>query len=131
MNELAYLRIAERNRKVDEVRQDHTRQREFEKRFESRDLPNSRAAIADMTDGGRAAKSMGCRLDPKPKIDKDAIIRKAALRLPRKPPILQKLLWAIYRNGKNREKTIKELGIGTTTYYRVLNQLNDYFDPPK
>ena len=131
MNELAYLRIAERNRKVDEVRQDHTRQREFEKRFESRDLPNSRAAIADMSDGGRAAKSMGCRLDPKPKIDKDAILKKAASSLPMKPAILKKLLWAIYRNGKNREQTIKELEIAECTYYWALNQLIDYFVPPK
>ena len=38
-----YLRIAERNRRVNEAKHDQTRQRRFERNFLSRDLPDSKA----------------------------------------------------------------------------------------
>ena len=51
----ALLCRAEKFKKWHEVRDDHTIQRSFERRFVSRDLPDSKAAHADYSDGGKSA----------------------------------------------------------------------------
>ena len=54
----ALLCRAKKFKKRDEYDHDHTRQRCFERRFVSRDLPKSKAANADFSDGGKCAAQM-------------------------------------------------------------------------
>ena len=118
----ALLRKAEHARIVNEVRYDHTRQREFERRFLSRDLPDSKAARADASDGGRQTTAIFARLDASTRRDRQiAALNAAAAKLPRKSGWLRKLLWAIFRNGSDREQTMAELGIPKRTYWWGVN----------
>ena len=118
----ALLRKAEHNRQADEARHDHTRQREFERRFLSRDLPDSKAARADASDAGRLVEATIARLDAPTRRERQiAALNAAAAKLPRKSGWLRKLLWAIFRNGSDREQTMAELGIPKRTYWWGVN----------
>ena len=124
----ALLRKAEHARIVNEVRHDHTRQREFERRFLSRDLPDSKAARADASDGGRLAAATFARLDARTRRERQiAAINEAAAKLPRKSGWLRKLLWAIFRNGSDREQTMAELHISKSTYWRGVKFLLKFY----
>jgi len=112
----AYLRRSEQNRIANETKHDHTRQRAFERRFESRDLPDSRAAKADASDGGRIAAGVRGFETRKDIGWYETKVRVAAAKLPRHPPILQKLLWAVFRNGPNRRKSRQQMHISESTY---------------
>ena len=117
-----YLLIAERNRRANEAKHDQTRQREFERRFLSRDLPDSKAARADASDGGRQTAATVARLDaPTHRERQIAAVNAAAAKLPRKSGWLRKLLWAIFRNGSDREQTMAELHIPKRTYWWGVN----------
>jgi len=92
----AYLRCAERNRRMDEARHDRTRQRAFERAFESRDLPFSRASRADAGDGGRGARQVR-NFDRAGPSWYETSIRSAAARLPKPFWHLRGLLVNLYR----------------------------------
>ncbi len=119
----ALIHRAEKFRKANEYLEDQTRQRAFERKFVSRDMPNSSAAIADYSDGGRSVATTIRNIDaPARKAMRLNCIRRMAVRLPNSG-ILRSLLWAIYRNGSNRRETIGELGINERTYWRGLKSL--------
>ena len=127
-NPTAFLRRAERNRQTDEVRHDQTRQRKFERGFLSLDMPDSLAARADWSDMGYAVRRLLNALDdPFRRLRREACIRRAAARLPRTSVWLQPLLWGIYRNGPERERTMAELGIPERTYWWGLKFFLDFF----
>jgi len=123
----AYLRRSERNRIANETKHDHTRQRAFERRFESRDLPDSRAAKADASDGGRIAAGVRGFETRKDAAWYEAKVRTAAARLPKDLKRFRALLWAIYRNGKNRSYSIAELHKTEGWYRWGLKKLLDFF----
>ena len=56
-----------------------------------------------------------------------AAVNVAAAKLPRKPGWLRKLLWAIFRNGKNRELTMLELHLPKWQYWRGVKFFLDLY----
>ena len=127
-NPAAYLRRAIHNLRVDEMRHDQTRQREFERRFESRDLPDSRAARADASDNSRAINRLVRQMDePVRQKLREMRVNQAAASLPRTSAWLRPLLWAIYRNGSNRKKTMSELGLSKSSYWWGVNFFLKFF----
>jgi hypothetical protein len=124
MNEKHLLCRAEHNRRVNEAIHDHTRQREFERAFESRDLPGSRAAIADKAVCDRNFEAMIRRLDaPFERKRRDEAIRRAAGRV---QGTLKKVLWAAYR-GRTRKERIRLSGVSESSYLRGLKKLLKVF----
>ena len=94
-NAKGLLRRAERNRIANEARDDQTRQRKFERAFESRDLPDSEAARADASDGGRCVRKIEIRLDSGYHRERrERLIRQAAVGL---SGTLKRILWGIFR----------------------------------
>ena len=96
----ALLCRAEKFNKRDETLHDHTRQRCFERRFLSRDLPDSKAAHADFSDGGKSAAQMYAFDLPELYHTQnwyDEVLEKAARILPNKLRYLRKLLFNIYK----------------------------------
>ena len=127
-NPAAYLRRAMHNMRTDEVRHDQTRQRRFERRFLSVDMPDSVAARADWSDTGLAVRRLVNALDdPFRRQRRLARMNRAAARLPRKSVWLRPLLWAIYRNGPDRERTMAELGISKSSYWWGVNFLLKFY----
>ena len=123
-----YLRIAERNRRANEAKHDQTRQRQFERNFLSRDLPDSKAARADASDGGRLTARLVEGLDAPTRRERQiAAINAAAAKLPRRSGWLRKLLWAIFRNGRNRELTMLELHLPKRTYWWGVKYFLDFY----
>ena len=123
-----YLRIAERNRRVNEAKHDQTRQRRFERNFLSRDLPDSKAARADASDGGRLTARLVEGIDAPTRRERQiAAINAAAAKLPRRSGWLRKLLWAIFRNGRNRELTMRELHLPKWQYWRGVKYFLDLY----
>ena len=123
-----YLRIAERNRRVNEAKHDQTRQRRFERNFLSRDLPDSKAAPADASDGGRLTARLVEEIDAPTRRERQiAAVNLAAAKLPRRSGWLRKLLWAIFRNGRNRELTMRELHLPKWQYWRGVKYFLDLY----
>ena len=123
-----YLRIAERNRRVNEAKHDQTRQRRFERNFLSRDLPDSKAARADASDGGRLTARLFEEIDAPTRRERQiAAVNLAAAKLPRRSGWLRKLLWAIFRNGRNRELTMRELHLPKWQYWRGVKYFLDLY----
>ena len=115
----ALLRKAEHDRLVNEAKHDQTRQRRFERGFLSRDLPDSKAARADAADGGRLTARLVEGIDAPTRRERQiAAINVAAAKLPRRSGWLRKLLWGIFRNGRNREQTMLELHLPKWQYWR-------------
>ncbi|MCR5414937.1 MAG: hypothetical protein K6F50_09480 [Kiritimatiellae bacterium] len=126
--ERALLARAERNRICDETRNDRTRQRTFERRFESRDLPDSRAAFADASDAGWMSRMIERSLDAEyRRWAREFRLQSAAASLPRRPGMLRRLLWAIYRNGRERSVTMAELNMPARTYWWGVKNLLKFF----
>ena len=118
----ALLRKAEHDRLVNEAKHDQTRQRRFERGFLSRDLPDSKAARADASDQGRQTSDLVAGIDAPTRRERQiAAVNEAAAKLPRKSGWLRKLLWAIFRNGSDRERTMTELRIPKRTYWWGVN----------
>ena len=123
-----YLRIAERNRRANEAKHDQTRQRRFERNFLSRDLPDSMAARADASDGGRLTARLVEEIDAPTRRERQiAAVNLAAAKLPRRSGWLRKLLWAIFRNGRNRELTMRELHLPKWQYWRGVKYFLDLY----
>lgn len=123
-----YLRIAERNRRVNEAKHDQTRQRRFERNFLSRDLPDSKAARADASDGGRLTARLVEEIDAPTRRERQiAAVNLAAAKLPRRSGWLRKLLWAIFRNGRSRELTMRELHLPKWQYWRGVKYFLDLY----
>lgn len=123
-----YLRIAERNRRVNEAKHDQTRQRRFERNFLSRDLPDSKAARADASDGGRLTARLVEEIDAPTRRERQiAAVNLAAAKMPRRSGWLRKLLWAIFRNGRNRELTMRELHLPKWQYWRGVKYFLDLY----
>ena len=123
-----YLRIAERNRRVNEAKHDQTRQRRFERNFLSRDLPDSKAARADASDGGRLTARLVEEIDAPTRRERQiAAVNLAAAKLPRRSGGLCKRLWAIFRNGRNRELTMRELHLPKWQYWRGVKYFLDLY----
>lgn len=127
MNTAALLRKAEHDRKIDETRQGQTRQGLFECGMRSLDaMPARTCDDEDMdaepyyfSDRGRSAARMFAELDEKSRQKRrKTLINLAAAKLPRKTQLYRKLLWAIYRNGADRKRSIAELSIDRGTYWR-------------
>ncbi len=122
------LAKAERDRIADEARHDQTRQRRFERSFESRDMPGSKAALSAASDNGRGVWRVVREVDRATLENARTLrINRAAARLPRSSPFLRRLLWAIYRNGKNREETMAELDIPRGTYWWGVKFLLNFY----
>lgn len=127
-SEKALLAKAERDRRADEVRHDRSKQRLFERSFESRDLSGSSAAVADASDNHHAANKATVSIDAEFHArNRDAIMRADAAQLPRRLPWLQKLLWAVYRNGRNRRESMAELRLSNSSYWWGLTFLLKFF----
>ncbi len=126
-DERAILAIYEKYRKRDESRHNRTKQRKFERKFESRDLPESRAANADASDNWSLASLIVDTMDfPWRCKRRDQIIRSLCASLPRIPRIARKMLWAVYLNGKNRDASMARLKISRSTYWRGLKFLRNF-----
>ena len=124
----AILRKAEHDRRVNEAKHDQTRQRRFERGFLSRDLPDSKAARADASDGGRLTARLVEGIDAPTRRERQiAAINAAAAKLPRRSGWLRKLLWAIFRNGRNRELTMLELHLPKRTYWWGVRYFLDFY----
>ena len=123
-NEKWLLRRTERNRIANEARDDQTRQRKFERSFESRDLPDSEAAWADASDGGRCVRKIVIRLDAGYHRERrERLIRQAAVGL---SGTLKRILWGIFR-GEDRHERIRLSGVPKATYFWGLEKLLKLF----
>jgi hypothetical protein len=123
-NEKFLLLRAEHNRRVNEVVHDHTKQREFERSFESRDLPGSRASFADKAVRDKNLEAMIRRLDAPFELKRrEKVIRRAAGRV---NGSLKKILWAVYR-GKTRSERIRLSGVSESSYLRGLKKILKVF----
>ena len=56
-----------------------------------------------------------------------AAVNLAAAKLPRRSGWLRKLLWAIFRNGRNRELTMRELHLPKWQYWRGVKYFLDLY----
>ena len=122
--EAALVRRAERNRIANEARDDQTRQRKFERSFESRDLPDSEAARADAWDGGRCVRKIVILLDAGYHRERrERLIRQAAVGL---SGTLKRILWGIFR-GEDRRERIELSGVPKATYFWGLEKLLKLF----
>ena len=118
------LRRTEHNRIANEARDDQTRQRKFERSFESRDLPDSAAARADASDGGRCVRKIVIRLDAGYHRERrERLIRQAAVGL---SGTLKRILWGIFR-GEDRRERIELSGVPKATYFWGLEKLLKLF----
>ena len=123
-NAKGLLRWTEHNRIANEARDDQTRQRKFERSFESRDLPDSEASRADASDGGRCVRKIEIRLDADYHRERrERLIRQAAVGL---SGTLKRILWGIFRGGDRRER-IKLSGVPKATYFWGLEKLLKLF----
>ena len=123
-NAKGLLRRTEHNRIANEARDDQTRQRMFERSFESRDLPDSEASRADASDGGRCVRKIEIRLDADYHRERrERLIRQAAVGL---SGTLKRILWGIFRGGDRRER-IKLSGVPKATYFWGLEKLLKLF----
>ena len=123
-NAKGLLRRTEHNRIANEARDDQTRQRKFERSFESRDLPDSEAARADASDGGRCVRKIEIHLDAGYHRERrERLIRQAAVGL---SGTLKRILWGIFR-GEDRRERIKLSGVPKTTYFWGLEKLLKLF----
>ena len=123
-NAKGLLRRTEHNRIANEARDDQTRQRKFERSFESRDLPDSEASRADASDGGRCVRKIEIRLDADYHRERrERLIRQAAVGL---SGTLKRILWGIFRGGDRRER-IKLSGVPKATYFWGLEKLLKLF----
>ena len=123
-NEKGLLRRTEHNRIANEARDDQTRQRKFERSFESRDLPDSEAARADASDGGLCVRKIEISLDADyHRVRRERLIRQAAVGL---PGTLKRILWGVFR-GEDRRERIKLSGVPKTTYSWGLEKLLKLF----
>ena len=121
-NAAALLRKAERDRIINEAKHDQTRQRRFERAFLSRDLPDSKAARADASDRGRQVAATVTKVDAPTRRERQiAAVNGFAAKLPRKSGWLRKLIWAIFRNGSDREQTMAELCLPKSSYWWGVN----------
>lgn len=127
-NAAALLRKAERNRLANEAIHDQTRQRQFERSFLSRDMPDSLAARVEASDGGKMMRAIVRHVDAEyNQKRREMLMNIAAAKLPRRSAWLRALLWAIYRNGSNRRKTMAELGISKYQYWRGVKFLLNFY----
>ena len=123
-NAKGLLRRTEHNRIANEARDDQTRQRMFERSFESRDLPDSEAARADASDGGRYVRKIVIRLDADYHRERrERLIRQAAVGL---SGTLKRILWGIFR-GEDRRERIRLSGVPKATYFWGLEKLLKLF----
>ena len=123
-NAKGLLRRTEHNRIANEARDDQTRQRMFERSFESRDLPDSEASRADASDGGRCVRKIEIRLDADYHRERrERLIRQAAVGL---SGTLKRILWGIFR-GEDRRERIKLSGVPKATYFWGLEKLLKLF----
>ena len=123
-NAKGLLRRTEHNRIANEARDDQTRQRKFERSFESRDLPDSAAARADASDGGRCVRKIVISLDADYHRERrERQIRQAAVGL---SGTLKRILWGIFRGGDRRER-IELSGVPKATYFWGLGKLLKLF----
>ena len=123
-NAKGLLRRTEHNRIANETRDDQTRQRKFERSFESRDFPDSEAARADASDGGRCVRKIEIRLDADYHRERrERLIRQAAVGL---SGALKRILWGIFR-GEDRRERIKLSGVPKATYFWGLEKLLKLF----
>ena len=123
-NAKGLLRRTEHNRIANEARDDQTRQRKFERAFESRDLPDSEAARADASDGGRCVRKIEICLDADYHRERrERQIRQAAVGL---SGTLKRILWGIFRGGDRRER-IELSGVPKATYFWGLEKLLKLF----
>ena len=123
-NAKGLLRRTEHNRIANEARDDQTRQRKFERAFESRDLPDSEAARADASDGGRCVRKIEICLDADYHRERrERLIRQAAVGL---SGTLKRILWGIFRGGDRRER-IELSGVPKATYFWGLEKLLKLF----
>jgi len=113
--------------KANEFKHDQTRQRQFERRFESRDLPDSRAARADASDGGRGSADIRGFESRRNAKWYETKVREAAARLPDNLKRYRRLLWAIYRNGKKKRISKRQLGVSNWWYREGLRKLKKFF----
>lgn len=124
----ALLRKSEAARRTNEAIHDHTLQRQFELSFESRDLPGSLASKSDASDRGRFAAVAVRNLDADyRRRRREGLIRQAAAKVPRNRMWLRTLLWAIYRNGSDRQKTMTELGLPKRSYWWGLKYFSNIY----
>ena len=123
-NAKGLLRRTEHNRIANEARDDQTRQRKFERAFESRDLPDSEAARADASDGGRCVRKIEICLDADYHRERrERQIRQAAVGL---SGTLKRILWGIFR-GEDRRERIELSGVPKATYFWGLEKLLKLF----
>ena len=123
-NAKGLLRRTEHNRIANEARDDQTRQRKFERAFESRDLPDSEAARADASDGGRCVRKIEICLDADYHRERrERLIRQAAVGL---SGTLKRILWGIFR-GEDRRERIELSGVPKATYFWGLEKLLKLF----
>ena len=123
-NAKGLLRRTEHNRIANEARDDQTRQRKFERSFESRDLPDSEAARSDASDGGRCVRKIVMRLDAGYHRERrERLIRQAAVGL---SGTLKRILWGIFR-GEDRHERIRLSGVPKATYFWGLEKLLKLF----
>ena len=123
-NARGLLRRTEHNRIANEARDDQTRQRKFERSFESRDLPDSEAARADASDGERCVRKIEIRLDADYHRERrERLIRQAAVGL---SGTLKRILWGIFR-GEDRRERIRLSGVPKATYFWGLEKLLKLF----
>ena len=123
-NAKGLLRRTEHNRIANETRDDQTRQRKFERSFESRDLPGSEAARADASDGERCVRKIEIRLDADYHRERrERLIRQAAVGL---SGTLKRILWGIFR-GEDRRERIRLSGVPKATYFWGLEKVLKVF----
>lgn len=125
LNPLAYARRALRNAATNEVVHDHTRQREFERKFLSLDWESKEGRRYDVGANAPSFAALWRRMDHEEDLAA-AFVRVGELAMRLENANLEKVLWAVFQ-GRSHEERINFSEVSKATYFRAVIKILNFF----
>lgn len=125
LNPLAYARRALRNASVNEVVHDHTRQREFERKFLSLDLESREGRRYDVGASAPSFAALWRKMDREEDLSA-AFVRVGELAMKLNNANLEKVLWAVFQ-GRSHEERINFSEVPRSTYFWAVIKILNFF----
>lgn len=125
LNPLAYARRALRNAKANEALHDHTRQREFERKFLSLDWEDKEGRRYDVGASAPSFAALWRRMDREEDLAA-AFVRVGELAMKLENANLEKVLWSVFQ-GRSRNERLNFANIPERTYQWAIKKILNYF----